>query len=362
MSDLKNYFRRMKRRQFIDLTDEQEGEDNVASNAPNSDTSKNAVETVKKETTQQPLKRHKKNSIWQPFYLNAVRRISSSYNQNCIRFSDYFSFEDDNPFQDVLLMNYMMDIEWMLDQAPHLIDKNVFGLHAQRDNYYEIVKLPTWTVAKVDLGMERYGTHHSKMAIIFYQTGVRIVITTANFIQEDYDSLTQGNYIQDFPLKGHPSTVKTDFEKTLIEYLQRISATSRANMKLLTFIQRLSTDYDFSAAEVVLIPSVPGRHSATNLKKWGIGKLSSVLEENGYLQSSSEQSNWPLILQYSSLGSMGKDGKYIDELGRSMITTNKTASVCRLISCVWPTVETVRQSFLVSLHDCLIYNDKIHFI
>ena len=48
--------------------------------------------------------------------------------------------------------------------------------------------------------LEQYGTHHCKYAILFYSTGVRVIITTANFIETDFCKLTNAVYVQDFPL------------------------------------------------------------------------------------------------------------------------------------------------------------------
>lgn len=303
-------------------------------------------------------KRTRKGPRWQPFYLNSIHGIDSKWNQNCLQFSDFFYEDSSNPLNEIIFFNYMMDLDWMISQVPTLLTKNVLCLHGSTVN--KDFHLPTWHIAKVDMGIERYGTHHTKMIFGFYENGIRIIITTANFIPEDFHSLTQGTFIQDFPRRSSStssstSTIpKTDFEITLIEYLQRIStSTSIANQRLSSMIQKLGNDYDFSNAQVILIPSVPGRHT-TNRMKWGIGKLSSILEKYGYHRQENSQ-QWPLIMQYSSLGSMGKDGKFIDELGRSMISSSPSSSSAssssiptKMIQLVWPTVETVRNSLLVS--------------
>lgn len=40
-----------------------------------------------------------------------------------------------------------------------------------------------------------YGTHHTKMMFLLYKTGMRIVIHTANMIEQDWDKKTQGYII-----------------------------------------------------------------------------------------------------------------------------------------------------------------------
>lgn len=45
------------------------------------------------------------------------------------------------------------------------------------------------------------GTHHSKAFLIEYETGLRVVIHTANLIYCDNNYKSQGLWVQDFPKK-----------------------------------------------------------------------------------------------------------------------------------------------------------------
>ena len=45
------------------------------------------------------------------------------------------------------------------------------------------------------------GTHHSKAFITEYETGLRVVIHTANLIYCDNNYKSQGLWVQDFPKK-----------------------------------------------------------------------------------------------------------------------------------------------------------------
>ena len=45
------------------------------------------------------------------------------------------------------------------------------------------------------------GTHHSKAFIIEHETGLRVVIHTANLIYCDNNYKSQGLWVQDFPKK-----------------------------------------------------------------------------------------------------------------------------------------------------------------
>lgn len=59
--------------------------------------------------------------------------------------------------------------------------------------------------------MPPFGTHHTKMFIVFYSAAVRVVITTANFIEKDWIAMTQAVWFQDFPLRSADSPALTVF-------------------------------------------------------------------------------------------------------------------------------------------------------
>lgn len=47
----------------------------------------------------------------------------------------------------------------------------------------------------------QFGTYHSKAFMIEYETGVRVVVHTANLIYVDCNNKSQGLWFQDFPRK-----------------------------------------------------------------------------------------------------------------------------------------------------------------
>lgn len=298
---------------------------------------------------------------WRPFYLTTVEDIRHTFNESSLSFADLVGAQEDNPIQEGFLMNYMIDLEWVASEAPHLLDCHMTILHGSSVD--QTFRNEKWIVGKVDMGMERFGTHHSKMALLVYQTGLRVVITTANFISDDFTYRTQGSYVQDFPFKSathwpsssstrsDPTSI-TQFQRDLSEYLERVSISGRAQQRLQRFIERLSL-FDLSAAEVVLVASIPGRHVGNQRHKWGLGKLVAELDHNGLLDEEKDKGDH-LILQCSSLGSMGKEGYLLHDLASRMMrrrpsptATKQSATSSNLslpFSLVWPTIECVRQS------------------
>ena len=68
-----------------------------------------------------------------------------------------------------------------------------------------------------------------------------------------------------------------DFGADLRDYLKRHRLQDQKVVPILNNIIDLLSEYDFSSAEVVLIPSLPGRHSITDSRKWGHWRLKQVL-------------------------------------------------------------------------------------
>ncbi|RYH30366.1 hypothetical protein EON65_05415 [archaeon] len=277
-------------------------------------------------------------SGWQPFYLTKVCGIENPYNNNSLSFQDLICQDEHNPIDEACFMNYMMDLSWMVSLCPFLLTCKTLIVHGST---VEQLRHPNWIISKVDMGMERYGTHHSKMAFLFYSTGVRIVITTANFIPEDFSFRTQATYVQDFPPKASSEVAGSEFEQSLVDYLDKVSVSERAQQRLVGICQRLRA-YDFTAAEVTLVASVPGRHT-THKDKWGLGKLCKELSKAD--SCGDRWRDYKLVMQCSSLGSMGPEGKLLHDYARRMMCPQsaKKASV-EDFELVWPTVECVRTS------------------
>ena len=318
-------------------------------------------------------KRHKSSSPpqpceCQPFYLLASEPPPSTDNRRCLSMRDVIANDDSHPIESIVLFNYLVDIDWLLDEIPLISSVPCSILHgAHHDLLSEsyMDAFPLLTLAKVQVSIP-YGTHHSKLGFIFYEHGMRLFIGTNNLIPVDNIFKTQGIYVQDFPLKASVSEKKPstcDFEQELIAYLKEIkvdkSSASQhlATANLQSLIEQVKL-YDFSAAEVVLIASVPGHHSGPNLKRWGHMRLRNILERHPLPPHFAQ--DCPLVLQVSSignairqhlliylilpLGSMGPEERYLEELISSLCPTTAISSAKPPVQLVWPTVDCIRES------------------
>lgn len=278
-----------------------------------------------------------------PFYL---LQLSTERAKNTLSIRDIIDSTNGNILK-ICLMNYMIDMEWLLSECPILLSVPCLVVHGSDIDKSICSMCPMLKCCEVDLRNERYGTHHSKIAMIVYDTGIRIAIFTANFIELDFRYLTNSVYIQDFPRIGSSQNLlETEFSNYLMMYLRAIHVKQNKS-SLDQFIASLA-EFDFSTALVALVASIPGRFSGKEMSSWGHKRVQKLLMDNFTpVELSSTQSDH-LFLQCSSLGSMGKEEKYLDELVKSFGCLIQSEKKC--VELIWPTVDCVRDSVLVCLY------------
>jgi hypothetical protein len=79
-----------------------------------------------------------------------------------------------------------------------------------------------------------------QMFILFYSTGVRICICTANLVPGDWLFKSQGFWVRDFPRKESAATKPSKFETDLLDFLNQVGFLDYSKLKA----------FDFSTANV----------------------------------------------------------------------------------------------------------------
>lgn len=286
------------------------------------------------------------------FYLTKVRGIPKEYNQDMA-----FDIKDLlSPSKGKLIasaqFNYMIDIPWLMEQYPPEFRKcPVTIVHGeQREAKKSLEKVasryPNVKLCQANLEI-MYGTHHTKMMLLLYENGFRVVIHTSNLVSSDWFQKTQGMWISPLfpPLKkGEPVTSgdsSTNFRSDLVEYLSSYHA--KELDEWITHIKK----HDLSAAKVFLIASTPGRHVGSKKNSFGHLKLRKVLYSHGGTKELIS-TRWPVIGQFSSIGSLGSDveqwlcGEWLQSLATVKGTTPQVLSPA--LRLVYPTVDNVRCS------------------
>ncbi|KFM08566.1 Tyrosyl-DNA phosphodiesterase 1 [Aptenodytes forsteri] len=286
------------------------------------------------------------------FFLTKVRGIERSYNSGALHIKDILS-----PLFGTLIssaqFNYCIDVGWLVRQYPQEFRKKpLLIVHGEkRESKAELLAQArpyeniSFCQAKLDIA---FGTHHTKMMLLLYEEGLRVVIHTSNLIAEDWHQKTQGMWLSPlYPRLPQGRTIsagesETNFKSDLISYLMAYN--SPTLKEWIDLIQ----EHDLSETRVYLLGSTPGRYQGSDKEKWGHLRLRKLLKEHA--SSTSAQESWPVVGQFSSIGSMGADGsKWLcSEFQESLVAAG--SSVTTLLKCdvpihlVYPTVNNVRQS------------------
>ena len=201
---------------------------------------------------------------------------------------------------------------------------------------------------------EMFGTHHSKMMILFrHDSTAQVVIHTANMIPKDWTNLTNAVWMspmlpkldnatttestllssQDCPL-GSGEKFKTD----LLNYLRSYDS-RRVTCKAL--VDQLS-GYDFSTVNAALVASVPGRHDINDVSQtpWGWVALGRHLKSVHSVDGDSE-----VVVQISSIATLGAKDDWLQKtLFQSLAKSANTSGQRPRFKIVFPTEDEIRES------------------
>ncbi|KAM3852797.1 tyrosyl-DNA phosphodiesterase 1 isoform 4-T4 [Vipera latastei] len=214
------------------------------------------------------------------FFLTKVKGIKSKYNSGALHIKDILS-----PLFGTLVssaqFNFCIDVEWLVQQYPkEFRDKPLLIVHGEkRESMAELhedahpYKNVRLCQAKLDIA---FGTHHTKMMLLNYEEGLRVVIHTSNLIDDDWYQKTQGIWLSPLYPRLPPGSAESDgeshtnFKSDLISYL--VSYKSATLMEWVEIIKQ----HDLSETRVYLIGSTPGRYQGNAKEKWGHLKLRKI--------------------------------------------------------------------------------------
>lgn len=253
----------------------------------------------------------------------------------------------------VVICNYKLDIPWMWNKAPGLqTSRKILIVHGGTDDEEQ-----EWrTFFSQEGASDRvrfsrpstppYGTMHAKLFLLFFPTGCRVCVHTANMLSCDWDFKTQGAYVRDFPvldqknLQSNDESVKDDFKLELERYMQFSLIGSTMN----TVVDRIGC-YDFSSAGVTLVASVPGVHRGESKNSFGHARLRRILEKEKF---PADRGDSVAVCQFSSLGSIQQ--KWLDQEFKDTLFAENRSSLSQdagrdgEIKLVFPTLSQVQDS------------------
>ncbi|OAL64495.1 tyrosyl-DNA phosphodiesterase [Trichophyton rubrum] len=204
---------------------------------------------------------------------------------------------------------------------------------------------------------EPFGTHHSKMMILIRHDNLaQVIIHTANMIPRDWGNMTQAVWRSPLlPLSqsqvGDACGVfgsSARFKRDLLAYLEAYN-----NNTINTLIRQLQ-QYDFGAVKAVLIASVPTRlpvkeFDSNRRTLWGWPALKDAIGSIPIDRSSSQAQNPHIIIQVSSIATLGQTDKWLKETFFSSLYSqpevNQSRSTSKAkFSIIFPTPDEIRRS------------------
>ncbi|KAJ3119458.1 hypothetical protein HK100_000306 [Physocladia obscura] len=201
--------------------------------------------------------------------------------------------------------SFQSDFEWIANHLPPHI-KICFALHNPKRTPPRRQNNITLVYPKLTAG---YSIMHVKLCVLYYDAYVRVVISSANLVDYDWESLENVVWFQDFPktvgssgssgvaIAGSEKTVGDVFREDLIKLLK--------DMEVDEWVYEDLSAFDFSPCRAHLVISKPSTQTGENLSKYGIGRLSAIallLSKKTPIPESVD-----MKYQTSSLGSLAPD-------------------------------------------------------
>lgn len=198
-----------------------------------------------------------------------------------------------------------------------------------------------------------FGTHHSKMMILFrHDDTAQVIIHTANMIPKDWTNMTNGIWKSHLLPKmtvapatttsspeDHPVGSGDRFKTDLLNYLR---AYDRRKITCKTLTDEL-VNYDFSGIKAALVASVPGRHNIHDMSdtSWGWAGLKRCLQQ----VPCEDQEQSEIVVQISSIATLGAKEDWLKKTLFEPLSRCKNPSLGKpKFKVVFPTADEIRRS------------------
>ena len=294
-----------------------------------------------------------------PFHLSHIRDLPASHNIDTIGLKALIG---DPLIRELWLFDFLFDADFVMqnldDDVRSLIAvKIVHGSWRREDNHRIRLELAAKQYENVEVICahmpEAFGTHHSKMMVIFKRDDTaEVVIHTANMISKDWANMTQALWrslslqllepalAEDDDLPSGPIGSGVRFKSDLTKYLQTYERRTKALVKQLRL-------YDFGHVRAAFIASAPSRQHVTAARSdretaFGSLELKQILSAIPSTESKSERGS--INIQISSVATLSE--KWLQTFLTILETRQRPSMFERKprFSIIFPTPDEVRRS------------------
>ncbi|KAG5928306.1 hypothetical protein E4U53_002697 [Claviceps sorghi] len=295
-----------------------------------------------------------------PWQLTWVRDLPEELNQDAVTLRDMLG---DPLISECWEFNFLHDVGFLMNafdaDTRHLVDVHiVHGFWKREDPQRLALSLAASAYDNVKLHVapmpEMFGTHHSKMLVLFrHDDTAEVIIHTANMIPKDWTNMTNAVWrsprlsrtAEEIP-SSSVSTPYQDleigsgdrFKADLISYLRSYD---RRVVTCGPLADKLSS-YDFSAVRAALIASVPGVHDVNDASctPFGWAAMRRYLGAVPCQQGSSE-----VVIQISSIATLGGKDTWLQKTLLDSLVSSRSKSLQQpKFKIVFPTADEVRRS------------------
>ncbi|TGO58128.1 hypothetical protein BCON_0058g00100 [Botryotinia convoluta] len=302
------------------------------------------------------LEHTKRGALKSPFQLTTIRDLPASSNVDAVSLKDVLG---DPLISECWEFNYLHNLDFLMEQfdedVRNLVRVNVIHGFWKREDQSRLnlaeqaLKYPNIKLLTAYMP-EMFGTHHSKMLILFrHDFTAQIIIHTANMIPFDWTNMTQALWKSPhLPLLGpeKPTPIEPfkigsgpKFKLDLLNYL-RAYDTKRIICKPL--VEQL-LKYDFSEIKAALIGSVPekqGIEISPSQTAWGWAGLTNVLKSVSCYHDTQPE----IVIQISSIASLGPTDKWLTHFLKALNTSKSPRKTNPKFKIIFPTADEVRRS------------------
>ncbi|KPM38883.1 hypothetical protein AK830_g7674 [Neonectria ditissima] len=314
------------------------------------------------ESLQKPIspprkKRASSSLISSPWQLTWIRDLPEELNRDAVTLKDLLG---DPLISQCWEFNFLHDIHFLMDafdpDTKHLVDVHVVhGFWKHEDSNRVNLQHAAAEFDNVHLHVapmpEMFGTHHSKMLILFrHDDTAQVIIHTANMISRDWTNLTNAVWKSPLlpkisesanvvPSTEHPIGSGQRFKVDLLSYLRSYDR-RRITCKVLA--DQL-TGFDFGSIRASLIASVPGRHEVHDMTQTGWGW--SALKRTLQCVPSRSPDESEVVVQISSIATLGAKDDWLQKTLFGPLARCQNQSLARpKFKIVYPTADEIRRS------------------